>query len=334
MDLSVTSDGFTSQGDGKVSKGNKLKPSGNFTQTMTVTNNSNETATGVVVGTDLQAGFDVWEPGQTSTEYGTNWTGPATTDSTNGTVTVNDIPLAGMDLKEIDLENHSKGNLTWELGQSLAPGESATMTFHAQLAGDKAAGTNAQHKVSLLHSDQPDINPSNDVVVVQFRFGTPIALDLNGDGVQTLSVDEGVEFDILDNGTQVQTGWISGEDALLAVDRNDNGKIDSSSELFGGEIGEGFAKLASFDSNDDGVVDANDAGFSELQVWQDANEDGLTDEGELQSLESEGVSSLNTDYTDVFGFDAQGNIHGEHSSATLADGSTVDMVDVYFEAGV
>ena len=330
MDLSITADGFTSQGDGKDGKG-KLKPSGTFTQTMTVTNNSDETATGVVVGTELQAGFDVWESGQTTTEYGTDWNVTGMTDTTNGTVTVNDIPLAGMDMKEIDLENHAKGDLTWELGTPLAPGETATMTFHSQLAADKAAGTTAQHNVSILHVDQPDINPSNDTVVVQYDFGTPIALDLGGDGIQTLRVDEGVEFDILNTGDKVQTGWISGEDALLAVDHNNNGQIDDRSELFGGEVGEGFSTLATFDSNDDGLVDKNDADFGELEVWQDKDENGLTDDGELFSLESAGVASMNTAYTDVFSFDDQGNIHGEHSSATLADGSTVDMVDIYFE---
>lgn len=48
-------------------------------------------------------------------------------------------------------------------------------------------------------------------------------------------------------------------------------------------------------------------------------------------LESAGVASLNTSHTDVFSTDAQGNIHGEHSSAVLADGTAIDLVDVYFQ---
>ena len=51
-----------------------------------------------------------------------------------------------------------------------------------------------------------------------------------------------------------------------------------------GARGEGFAKLASFDSNGDGVVDALDARFGELLVWQDANQNHSTDAGELRSL--------------------------------------------------
>ncbi|MEM9219436.1 MAG: Ig-like domain-containing protein [Cyanobacteria bacterium P01_F01_bin.150] len=163
---------------------------------------------------------------------------------------------------------------------------------------------------------------------------TPIALDLNGDGVQTLSIDDGVMFDMLNTGTAVNTGWISGEDAFLAIDNDGDGLISSRAELFGGaQVGDGFAKLASFDSNGDGLVNESDAQFGEMKLWQDANENGVTDPGELVSLESAGITDLNTAYTNVFSTDAQGNIHGEHSTA-VKNGSTIDMVDVYFQVQV
>ena len=340
MDLSVATYGAALQSDGKQSS--KLKEGGTFGQAITVTNNSNETATGVMIGASIQPGLDVAEPGQMMTEFGTSWVGaqgddktsffgdPTMTDSTNGTVTVDDVPLAGMDMKEMDLENMPKGQLVWELGAPLAPGQTAVMTFHSQLNPIKADGTDGVNNVFLMGADQQDLNPNNNFAFAQFDFGTPIALDLNGDGIQTLSVDEGVEFDLLDSGVKVQTGWISGEDALLAVDNNGNGEIDSRSELFGGTIGDGFGKLATYDSNDDGFVDASDANFGELKVWQDANENGLTDEGELVALEAKGITSLNTDYTNVFTPDAQGNVFGEQSTA-IANGETIDMIDVYFQ---
>lgn len=68
-----------------------------------------------------------------------------------------------------------------------------------------------------------------------------------------------------------------------------------------------------------------------ITVTNNSHETATGDEGELSGLESKGIASLDTSYTDVIGFDAHGNIHGEHSSATLADGSTVDLVDVYFQ---
>src|SRR5207245_11429610 len=52
-----------------------------------------------------------------------------------------------------------------------------------------------------------------------------------------------------------------------------------------------FRSLAAgFDSNHDGVIDARDARFGELMVWQDANQNGRTDPGELTSLTDLGIT--------------------------------------------
>ena len=161
---------------------------------------------------------------------------------------------------------------------------------------------------------------------------TPIVIDLNGDGVHTIArADFHGSFDLLGTGSAIQSGWVSAHDGLLAIDSNGNGKIDNISELFGGnEKGTGFAKLSSYDSNGDGVVDAKDDKFAELRIWRDANSNGATDDGELMSLHDAGVASLTVSYTALPFLDANDNLHLERSSATLANGKTVDMTDVYF----
>jgi hypothetical protein len=161
---------------------------------------------------------------------------------------------------------------------------------------------------------------------------TPIVIDMNGDGIQTVSrADAGGVFDLFGNGSAVASGWISGSDAFLAVDKNGNGRIDDIGELFGGTTkGAGFANLASYDSNGDGLVNDLDTQFGQLMVWQDANGNHVTDAGELVGLAQAGVASLTVAYTEVPFLDAQGNLHLERSAATLADGSSVDMTDVYF----
>ena len=161
---------------------------------------------------------------------------------------------------------------------------------------------------------------------------TPIVIDLNGDGVHTIArADFHGSFDLLGTGSAIQSGWVSAHDGLLAIDSNGNGKIDNISELFGGnEKGTGFAKLSSYDSNGDGVVDAKDDKFAELRIWRDANSNGATDDGELMSLHDAGVASLTVSYTELPFLDANDNLHLERSSATLANGKTVDMTDVYF----
>jgi protocatechuate 3,4-dioxygenase beta subunit len=167
-----------------------------------------------------------------------------------------------------------------------------------------------------------------------YRTFSPIALDLDGNGIQTTALDQtSGKFDLLGDGTDVTTGWLSSGDAFLAVDASGNGAIDSVKELFGGNKGDGFAKLASYDGNGDGVVNAADARFAELLVWQDLNSNHQSDADELRSLAQAGIASLNVAYTDQEFTDAAGNVHGETGVATRADGSSIDMVDVYFNYG-
>jgi protocatechuate 3,4-dioxygenase beta subunit len=161
---------------------------------------------------------------------------------------------------------------------------------------------------------------------------TPIAIDLNGDGIHTIArADMHGSFDLLGTGKAIQSGWLSKGDGFLAIDSNGNGSIDSIGELFGGTgKGSGFAKLASYDSNGDGVVNASDAHFGSLLIWQDANSDGKTDAGELVSLKAAGVTGLTVGYTELPFLDANNNLHLERSSVTMSNGHTADMTDVYF----
>jgi protocatechuate 3,4-dioxygenase beta subunit len=161
---------------------------------------------------------------------------------------------------------------------------------------------------------------------------TPIVLDLDHNGIQTIAREDSTgKFDLFGNGQAIESGWISSGDAFLAIDIDKNGKIDNLSELFGGTSkGDGFAKLGAFDSNGDGFVDAKDAHFGDLRVWQDLNGNHQTDAGELRTLAEAGVASLKVDHVDLPAVDAQGNLHLERSSAVMADGSSIDMADVYF----
>jgi uncharacterized repeat protein (TIGR01451 family) len=161
---------------------------------------------------------------------------------------------------------------------------------------------------------------------------TPIVIDLNGDGIKTIArADSQGTFDLLGTGSGINSGWLSGDDGFLVIDRNGNGSIDDISEMFGGSSkGDGFAKLASFDSNADGMVNANDADFAGLKIWRDVNGNHQTDDGELMSLADAGLVGLSISYSELPFLDAKGNLHLERGSATRADGSVVDMTDVYF----
>ncbi|AOX01398.1 hypothetical protein BJP34_19890 [Moorena producens PAL-8-15-08-1] len=207
--------------------------------------------------------------------------------------------------------------------------------FGKSFSGITATESTEDFSLTIDKIGDNDVNTGHKTIEIidNYAVYSPIAFDLNGDGIQTLSIEKGVEFDMVNSGGKVNTGWLSGEDGFLAIDNDGDGEISSRAELFGGGVGDGFAKLASFDSNGDGLVNQDDALFGELKVWQDSNENGITDQGELLSLESKGITDLNTAYTNVFSTDAMGNIHGEHSTAVL-NGNTINMVDVYFQVEV
>ena len=56
-----------------------------------------------------------------------------------------------------------------------------------------------------------------------------------------------------------------------------------------------FDALADLDSNNDGVFNAEDTEYANVQIWQDADQDGISDEGELTTLAEAGIASIDLD---------------------------------------
>lgn len=168
---------------------------------------------------------------------------------------------------------------------------------------------------------------------------SPIVLDLNGNGIATQDVGNGTFFDYDGNGFAERTGWATSGDGNLVRDLNGNGKIDNGTELFGDRTqlkngqtaANGFVAMADLDSNGDGKLDSLDTAWSELKVWQDSNQDGVTDVGELKTLAELGIESIATGYTTNTSTDANGNIHQQQGSFTKTDGSTALAEDVWFK---
>jgi hypothetical protein len=168
-------------------------------------------------------------------------------------------------------------------------------------------------------------------------LSTPLVLDLNGNGIETLKAASGVLFDLNGTGNAQQWGWVGGGDGLLALDRNGDGIINNGSELFGSgflmadgkRAADGFAALASLDSNHDHKINASDAQFNQLRVWVDANHDGKTDAGELKSLADLGIVEFGLDISKTHELN-NGNVVGLLSSYTTADGVVHQIGDVWF----
>jgi hypothetical protein len=168
-------------------------------------------------------------------------------------------------------------------------------------------------------------------------LASPLILDLNGDGVQTLSNTAGVKFDVFADGSSVNTGWVSSSDGLLVLDRNHDGSISDGSELFGtatqlangSKAPNGYAALRESDSNGDGIISSQDSIYADLRVWVDANSDGISQAGELKTLASAGVASIGLQEQVNLSKD-NGNLIGLTSTYQTTDGSTRAAADVWF----
>ena len=176
------------------------------------------------------------------------------------------------------------------------------------------------------------------------RRRDPLILDLDLDKrVVTALAASSAYFDLDNDGFRERVAWANAGDGFLVIDRNANGEIDEGSEMFGTGAREvvagegqnsgrdGFAELGLLDTNHDRIIDAKDAEFDRLQVWVDANGDGLTDAGELKTLAELGLTSisLKTYAPQNIELPADHSLITAASRATRADGTTIGVYDAY-----
>ena len=179
-----------------------------------------------------------------------------------------------------------------------------------------------------------------DLITAAQRFiprRDPLTLDLNGNGLETVAPNatNPIYFDLTGEGVQSSVGWVAPSDGFLVLDRNGDGLINDGTELFGdatplvdangvvvGKAADGFEALAQEDTNADGVVNSADANFANLRVWQDANQDGISQANELKTLAELGIASFNVANVAHSQLLSNGNQIADTGTYTKTDGST------------
>lgn len=159
----------------------------------------------------------------------------------------------------------------------------------------------------------------------------PLIIDLDGDGIETVSINEGVQFDIDGDFFREEVSWLASDDGFLAIDLNGNGAIDDISELFGEGETPGFTELAAYDSNGDGIVSGADLAFGDLLIWRDLDQDGISTEDELYRLDEVGILSIALGGNDLNVTTPQGVTITRSGEVTFEDGFTSHAYDALFE---
>ncbi len=171
----------------------------------------------------------------------------------------------------------------------------------------------------------------------------PISIDLDNDGkIDYLSRGEGQSFEDAETNVVSNIAWVAPNDGLLVIDADQSGSINETREFAFTEWSNNAetdlqAVAEVFDTNQDGILDAQDERFDEFAVWQDLNSDAITDEGELSSLSELGINSINLTYRDDS--ESRVEVGGDvtvfgQATVSYEDGSTALAEDTSFARSI
>jgi hypothetical protein len=153
----------------------------------------------------------------------------------------------------------------------------------------------------------------------------PIVINLAGQPVTTTAEGaNGVTFDMLGNGSQQNTGWVTSDEGFLVFDKTQASQIVSSHDMISD-----LNELASFDSNGDGKITAADALFNDLEVWIPGTQGGP---GILETLTQAGITELDLSATTANQMN-NGNTINATFSFKFANGTIGQGADVSFSVG-
>jgi hypothetical protein len=172
---------------------------------------------------------------------------------------------------------------------------------------------------------------------------SPLMIDPehNGAGYHLTTAEDGVSFDIDNDGFKDRVAWTRTNSAVafIVLDRNSNGAIDSGGELFGNHTlkrdgtraRNGFLALADLDLNGDRKITREDAAFALLRVWTDRNHNGTSEPPEIRTLDEAQITTLFTEYRDTPRCDGSGNRYKYAGTALVLGASGNEVLRRMFD---
>lgn len=149
-------------------------------------------------------------------------------------------------------------------------GESEITTFATKGIVETGDGRRIDFNMEVSMS-RAFMQETNLLKVEDYIKTDPLMINLDTD-IGSVS-DQKFFFDLDGDGKEEKISFAGPGSGFLALDKNDDGKINDGLELFGTRSGDGFKDLAAYDEDGNGWIDENDSIFDRLKVWtKDAND--------------------------------------------------------------
>lgn len=185
------------------------------------------------------------------------------------------VRFSQFDLDDEDKKEKSKKKRKKEVGlteaqfvglrisQKMERYERESMDFHSRGVVQTSDGRTLDFSLNLSMSRE--LYEKSETVIEAGFMQDPLVLNI--DQPATAFSDKELRIDLDLDGTEESLKWLQSGSGFLALDKNENGKIDSGAELFGPQSGNGFGELAAYDDDKNGWIDENDAVFKSLRIW-------------------------------------------------------------------
>lgn len=144
--------------------------------------------------------------------------------------------------------------------------ESETVSFHSQGKVTTADGREITFSLDVGMSRTFEQYYREEYEMTEFqKLYDPLVINFE-DSTVSLS-NQKFFFDLDSDGTEEEIAELSGGSGYLALDKNEDGRINDGSELFGPKSGDGFGDLAAYDEDGNGWIDENDSIWNRLKIW-------------------------------------------------------------------
>lgn len=168
--------------------------------------------------------------------------------------------------------------------------------FSAQGKVVTGDGREIEFNVELSMSRSYMEYESIDYSALSYQLMDPLVINMDT-GAACIS-DQKFKFDLDSDGKEEEISFPGGGSGFLALDINNDGKINNGSELFGTKSGNGFYDLTQYDTDGNGWIDETDSIYSHLRVWyKNENKDDVLINLKEADIGAICLASQNTEFS-------------------------------------